>query len=1115
MRTRFKRAGISTVAVAATVALAGGMTAPAAAGPQAPVQGVAGGSGATAAKQRVQLITGDRVVMDAKGKVVGLERAEGREKIPVQIQRFDGHTHVVPLDAQRLIAEGKLDRRLFDVTELSKAENRRAQKKGLKLIVGYRGAAANARSEVRDAGDTKVRRVLKSLNADAVTTPQDDAPQIWEALTDERGSTGRTAAAGIGKVWLDGVRKAGLDRSVQQIGADKAWSAGFDGTGVKIAVLDTGIRATHKDLKDQIVAAKNFSASTGTDDKFGHGTHVASIAAGTGAESGGKYKGVAPGAKLLNGKVLSDDGFGDDSGILAGIEWAVAEGADVVNLSLGGMDAPGVDPLEAAVNKYSEQNGVLFAIAAGNDGEYGDQTVGSPGSADAALTVGAVDRSDKLASFSSKGPRVGDGGLKPDVTAPGVDIAAAAASGSLIDTDPEVKHPAPGYLAISGTSMATPHVAGAAAILKQQHPDWKYTELKSALTASAKGGKYTPFQQGTGRIQVDKAIKQTVFADPAPLTFGVAQWPHTDDPKLTKQLTYKNTGAEDITLDLAVTGYDPQGRAAPAGFFTLGATKVTVPAGGTASVDVTADTKLGGALNGAYSAYVTANGGGQSVRTAAAVQREVESYDLTLKHIGRDGQPTADYATSVYGYSGLAEGQEMEFNDKSGTVTTRLPKGGYLLNSFFAKDLAYFKGGVDWLVRPDLTLTKNLTLTLDARMAKAQDITVPDAGAKPWNAATDFSYDRAGGGIGVSTDSFEALRTAHLGPEVTGFMQEWSGTWTKGGATEYDVTFGSKSKKFQSGVVKHFKTGDLAKVKVGLGASVPGKTGVLAAEAQTDVGGSILGDPIEQKLPGVRTVYLSTTNKAAWNLTFAQVRSHTPEGDIVPEAIYDLGAPQKLKGGKTYAKTFNTGVFGPKLNADMGVFRSGNEINGSLGVFSDGKNHGGWAPHKSGKTELYRNGTKLRGCARPLDECLFRVPSGEASYKLVTYVKRDLSVAKATSRVKLTFTFKSKKTADFTKLPVSVARFSPALALDSTAPAGKKTSMPVTVQGSAAGKNLKSLSVYVSYDQGKTWKKLAVKKGKVEFKNPAKGKSVSFHAKISDKKGNKTAMSVYDAYYGK
>ncbi|MFI6939541.1 S8 family peptidase [Streptomyces sp. NPDC050418] len=1140
MRRQTKRAGITTVAVAAAVALAAGMTGPAAAAKPA-----VAGAGAPAAEsgpvQRIQLITGDRVVVDAKGEPVGYERAEGRAKIPVSVKRANGHTFVVPFDARRLIAEGRLDQRLFDLTVLAKAENRKVHKDGLRLIVGYKGAAAAAKSDVRDAGDTKVRRTLKTLNAEAVSTPRHDTTELWEALTNEQRSGARTTAAGVGKVWLDGVRKASLDRSVAQIGADKAWAAGYDGTGVKIAVLDTGIRADHADLKDRIVGARNFSPPPpadgetepgpvdpdATDDKYGHGTHVASIAAGTGAASAGKYKGVAPGAGLLNGKVLNDQGYGEDSAIVAGIDWAVAEGADVVNLSLGGPDSPGTDPLEAAVDRHSRENGVLFAIASGNDGP---ETLGSPSSAETALAVGAVDKSDKLADFSSTGPRVGDGGIKPDVTAPGVDITAAAAKGSLIDLENGVPHPAPGYLTISGTSMATPHAAGAAALLKQQHPDWTYAELKSVLVASAKGGAYTPFEQGAGRIQADKALTQTVYADPVSLSFGLAQWPHTDDPLLTKKLTYRNTGDEDVTLDLSVKGLDPKGQAAPAGFFALGAAEVTVPAGGSAAVDVTVDTKLGGTLDGSYSAYVTATGGGQSVRTAAAVQREVESYDVTLKHIGRDGQPATAFDSDLEGISGLAAQRSFDADDEGpATVELRVPKGGYLLNAAIMTDPADFTKGADWIAQPKLSVTKNTTITLDARATKPVKLTMPEASARAEFASPDWSYDtdHTSYSFGWFLDGYQNFRTLHLGPEVAdgALSQRWDGHFLKGASTQYSVVYGKKVTKLATGWTKTVKKGDLARLKVGMGASVPGKQGRVYAYGTLpgSSGSSALGAMTD--LPGTRTLYVSVADKVRWRLDFDQFGGRVDEqGWPVEEASYTLGAAQTYAGGKTYEKTFNNAVFGPKLNSGLGVYRQGNEIFGSLPLLGDGKNHTGGAPFSSVKTVLYRNGAKLGENDNPLNgypsqdgypgEGSFKVPSGEASYKLTTSAKRDLTVARTTSKVNATFTFKSKKVTQ-AKLPVSVVRFSPALALDATAPAGKKTTMPVTVQGAAAGKNLKYLKVYVSYDNGKTWKKLTVTKGKVAFKHPAKGKSVSFHAKLGDRKGNTTAMSVYDAYYGK
>ncbi len=422
LRRQVNRACAATIATATAVALAAGMAAPRRrTGRTARPPGSSASATALKGKHRITLITGDRVTLDAKGRVLGLEPAEGREHIPVQIRRADGHTLVVPADAARLVASGTLDQRLFDVTELNNSATRRAHRAGLKVIVGYRGAAKTAKADVRDAGT--VRRALTSLNADAVQTPQDATADLWDAVTD-----GDRTAAGVARVWLDGVRKASLDTSVGQIGAPKAWQAGYDGKGVKIAVLDTGVDATHPDLKGQVTAAKNFTSAPTTGDVVGHGTHVASIAAGTGAQSKGTYKGVAPGAKVLNGKVLDDAGFGDDSGILAGMEWwAAAQGADIVNMSLGGMDTPETDPLEAAVDKLSAEKGILFAIAAGNEGP---QSIGSPGSADSALTVGAVDDQDKLADFSSTGPRLGDGAVKPDLTAPGVDITAASAMGN-------------------------------------------------------------------------------------------------------------------------------------------------------------------------------------------------------------------------------------------------------------------------------------------------------------------------------------------------------------------------------------------------------------------------------------------------------------------------------------------------------------------------------------------------------------------------------------------------------------------------------------------------------------------------------------------------------------
>ncbi|MXM65042.1 S8 family serine peptidase [Streptomyces sp. HUCO-GS316] len=1102
-----KKACAATIATAAAVALAAGMTSPASA---KAAQATGTSKAQLTSKHRLTLITGDRVVVDSKGRVVGVEPAKGREHIPVQLRKADGHTYLIPADVARLVANGKLDQRLFDVTELNKATTRKSQKSGLKVIVGYKGAAGAAKADVRDAG--KLRTSLKSLNADAIQTKVEDAPELWDAVTN-----GDRTASGIAHVWLDGVRKASLDKSVPQIGAPTAWAAGYDGKGVKIAVLDTGVDATHPDLKDQVIASKNFSTSADATDKFGHGTHVASIAAGTGAKSAGKFKGVAPGAKLLNGKVLSDDGYGDDSQILAGMEWAAEQGADVVNLSLGGGDTPEIDPLEAEVNKLSETKGILFAIAAGNEGEFGAQTVGSPGSAASALTVGAVDDQDKLASFSSRGPGM-DGQIKPDVTAPGVDITAAAAPGSIIEQ--EVGQKPEGYLTISGTSMATPHVAGAAAILKQQHPDWTYAELKGTLTGSTKGGTYTPFEQGSGRIQVDKAIKQSVIADPSSVGFGIQQWPHTDDTPVTKQLTYRNLGTKDVTLKLTSTATNPKGQAAPAGFFKLGATTVTVPAGGKASVDLTVNTKLGGTVDGAYSAYVTATGGGQSVRTAAAVQREVESYDVTLKFIDRDGNPAKNYNTSLVGLSGLAKEKFYSPYDADGTVTARVPRGGYVLDSAFFVDPEDFTKGADWLARPKLSVTRNLTLTLDARIAKPVDITVPHTDAKSEFASAEYAVNTPGAGFGFGwwLESYTNFRSAHLGPKVTdgSLTQQWDGHWTKGADEQYDTTAGGTVTELATGYTKHYKASELATVKAKLGSGASGKKGYLSAVGWLPSSNSASSIGIPQTLPGTRTLHLSTSDGVKWQLDFEQSGGVDADGFPVTEAYYTLGGPHTFKAGQSYTKRVNTAVFGPHLTKDFGLFRDGNKISGVLPLFADGKGNPGSSLFTSVNTTLYRNGTKVGSHDDPLfGEKEFKVPSGDAEYKLTTSVKRSVKIAAASTRVDASWTFRSKKTTDLTKLPASSARFAATTGLDNKVTAGEKVKIPVIVEGAAKGANLKSLSVYVSYDYGQTWKKVDVKDGKITVKNPEKGKAISFHAKIADKKGNKSTISIYNAYYGK
>ncbi|WP_031007979.1 S8 family peptidase [Streptomyces sp. NRRL F-5727] len=1128
-----RKARAFTIAVATSVALAAGMTGPATAITTTPYDTTrTSGPDRTAAPariggdQRLPLVTGDRVVVDAEGRMVRFEAAPGRERVPVEIRRTGDRTLVVPADARRLIADGRLDQRLFDLSVLTDPRLRASHGSGLKLIVRYEGGASAARAQVRAAGDTELRRTFPTLGADALRASPDDLARVWEALTDRRADGARAAAAGIGTVWLDGVRGARLDRGVRQIGADRAWESGYDGTGVRIAVLDTGVDRTHEDLGSRVVGEKNFSASPDAVDRVGHGTHVASIAAGTGARSAGRYRGVAPGAEVISGKVLDDEGYGDDSAVLAGMEWAAAEGADVVNLSLGGPDSPGVDPLEAAIDRLSAEKGILFAVAAGNDGESGPSSVGSPGTADAALTVGAVDHEDRLAPFSGTGPRVGDGAVKPDVTAPGVAVTAAAAAGSALDVRPGTPHPAPGYLQLDGTSMATPHVAGAAALLKQRHPDWTGAELKAALAGSARGGAgLTAFQQGTGRIQVDRALTGTVVSEPVSLNFGTARWPHADDRPVTRQVVYRNLGTADVTLDLSVSGLDPAGKAAPDGFFALGAPRVTVPAGGTASVDLVADTRLGEA-DGTYSGYVTATGAGQFVRTAAVAVREAESYDLTVRTLGRDGADARDFANTLTGTDGPAAGFQARIDSEPGSHTLRVPKGTYTFDTAVYEDPSDYAKGTDWIAQPKLEVSGDTAVTVDARTTEPVELTVPGIDRADYAGAY---YERNTGigrvGSGWVLRGLTGFRTAHRGPAVTDgtLLQTWDAHFLKGPDSQYAVAYGGKTDTLATGYTRHAEADEFATLKVGLGASAPGKSALASPYAHLPGAPEGNGFSAPQPAPGTRTFHVSTADGVRWLTRFNQLGAPDEWGYPAFEGAHGMTAPRRYEAGRTYRERFNTGVFGPLLGEGMGVFRTAPDpatgeqhLVGAVPLLADGRGHVGSTPYSSATTTLYRDGVRVAANDDPLSGAEpFAVDGAEAEYRLVTSARRAASVAGASTRVDTSFTFRSKEVAATTALPVSTVRFAAPVDLSSRAPAGAWARVPVTVQGAAAGKNLSSLTVKVSYDGGTSWKAVRVVDGRIAVRNPAKDAGISLAAEITDRQGNGSTVSIHNAWFGK
>ena len=376
---------------------------------------------------------------------------------------------------------------------------------------------------------------------------------------------------GVARVWPSVTYHPLLDRTPQLIGAPTLWgpTLATAGQGMKIGIIDDGIDQTHPFFAPagyayppgfpkgqtayttpKVIVARAFppphanhkNASLPFDPGLSdHGLHVAGIAAGnngTLTRMGFRLSGVAPRAYLGNYKALTmPSPFGANGNapeLAAAIEAAVRDGMDVVNMSLGEVEIePSRDPVVKALNAAADA-GVVSAIAAGNDfGEFGLGSITSPANASKTIAVAASSGGhgstdvDVVADFSSAGPAPYSLQFKPDVTAPGEDVLSSVPGGS--------------YAENSGTSMASPHVAGAAALLRQRHPSWTPAQVKSALVLTGApvqaSGEVSPLREGGGRIDLPAADQPLLFARPTGVAFGLLR------PRVTSTRTITLTDA--------------------------------------------------------------------------------------------------------------------------------------------------------------------------------------------------------------------------------------------------------------------------------------------------------------------------------------------------------------------------------------------------------------------------------------------------------------------------------------------------------------------------------------------------------------------------------------------
>jgi subtilisin family serine protease len=1049
----------------------------------------------------VTLVTGDHVTVRQVGKqlVPQVEPAAGREHVQFATTSVGDSLLVVPNDAWAAVRTGQLDKRLFDVAALLRDGYGDTKRADIPLIVQNGQTAAGA----------IVTQTLSTVDAVAVRQPKDSTATFWNARA--------------GRIWLDGMRHPSLDVSVPQIGAPTAWQAGYTGAGVPVAVLDTGIDDTHPDLRRRVAATKNFTTDPSVRDTDGHGTHVASTIAGTGQASGGRYQGVAPGAKLLVGKVCAGTGC-PESAILAGMEWAAAAGAKVVNLSLGGPDSADDDPLELAIERLTARYGTLFVVAAGNDGGYGAETVSSPASADAALAVGAVDDQDTLASFSGQGPRVHDAALKPEITAPGVDIVAArsrfSSRGGRGDR----------YVSLSGTSMATPHVTGSAAILAQQHPDWTGTQLKAALIGAATPLDNTGiFEQGAGRVDVGRAVKQNVYAEPATVSIGRMSWPHEDDQTSTRTVTYHNTGTQPRRVRLALPASGPGGEPVPDGMFRLSTQDVTIPAHGEAAVEITVNTALP-AAEGAFGAHILATDDtGVQVDTPVAVDREPESYDLTLKTLDGTGAPTDNHFSFVLG---LDEARFRPVPGIGGAGTLRVRAGRYHVDAAIGtprSGTTLFNSAK--VVHPTVDVHADTTVVLDARSARPVSVTFDRDNVAPKAVAVTYSRFTPYSDVstGVLGDTFDRIRVGQVGDPVpeNEMIASLGGVWAvpdeNGDVLTSAVTYNLAW--FDHGLVptgftRHIVDRDLAEVHTTYRAQAERKRGTTVWIAR-DPGGEVSnGFGFGFRLPLRRTEF-HNVDGLGWSAEFQQwsmVRDQVRTETIVTGGLVDH------QPGQSSSAEWNSAVFGPGFTAD-GEFASrfGDVLAINLPMFADaGLDRSGLSEVDSGATVLYRDGGKVGETTQP-GVGQFEVPAEPAGYRLEAQARRH-GVSDFATQISCVWTFTSAHPPDpgATKpggagLPLMAVRFAPpGLDLHNAVSAGS-IRIPITVQRpyNAPEATITALSVEASFDDGRTWRPVPVtldQPAAATVTHPRGARYVSLRAHATDSAGNTVTQTVIRAY---
>ncbi|MBB0229440.1 hypothetical protein FOE67_07915, partial [Streptomyces calidiresistens] len=538
----------------------------------------------------------------------------------------------------------------------------------------------------------------------------------------------------------------------------------------------------------------------------------------------------------------------------------------------------------------------------------------------------------------------------------------------------------------------------------------------------------------------------------------------------------------------------------------------------TASVALTADPGLGEEGAGVYGTTVTATDGEREVRTAGNLYMELRMSTVRVEHLDRAGEPTENWLTSAFNpITGEERFFEPDPDEGPHVGRLRLTEGNWTIDTRIGQAE---ENELTWMLRPWLEVGEkfeDIRLTHSSADARPVRMTLHDRRADHQGLTIGFELESEESEVqrSLALPGEISLRTAQIGsyPDqfevIGGAMSTWE---TPDGTRRYHAATVDRE-GLPSGVTQHTTARDLARITTRVGMWAPGREVSLNASPREI---SLITYDNFYDSPAEVDVYIRPDD-LGWDQWAIQWSSTSWDLESLHFATYP-----DLRPGSSRTDTFNVGVFGPAPE-NIGFVRAEGSIWGALWPLADGAGHPGGIYDATGETVLYRDGEEVSRVPDALGFVTLDVPAEAADYRLETSLSRaETPYGVVSSRVETAHTFHSAAPpeGEETQLPISAVRYQPDLALDSTAKAGKKIKVPLTVVGAAAGKNTQTLRIEVSLDGGNTWKTAKVtgkatdKKDNRSFTvhNPPAGGSVSLRAHLTDREGNTTEQTIIDAW---